>query len=88
MAGWGLVRRCWRAMHRAMSGDATETTLRRIALALDRIEAVAARPAPASSAADGAAFAQLSQRHQALVAETKAALADLDTLIADVGGAG
>ena len=71
-----------------MSADGAETAIQRIERALERIEAVAARPSYVSGAAKDRMLAELSQRHVTLLGETRAALGDLDQLIAIVGEQG
>jgi hypothetical protein len=68
-----------------MSSDATEIALGRIERALARIEAAAARPT--ANPFDNQAFAALSKRHEALLGETRAALAEVESLIQTAGSA-
>ena len=72
----------------AMSADGAETAIQRIERALERIEAAATRPSHSSGAAKDRMLAELSQRHEALLVESRAALGDLDQLIAIVGEQG
>ena len=67
-----------------MSADGAETAILRIERALERIEAAATRPAATSGAAKDRMLAELSQRHEALLVESRAALSDLDQLIATI----
>ena len=67
-----------RAIHALMTEDSTTQALARIDRALARIEA-ATRAKPAPAGADS--------RYQALRTRTQAALASLETVIAQAGGA-
>ena len=71
-----------------MSADGAETAINRIRRALERVEAASARPVAASGAAKDRMLAELSQRHEALLVETRAVLGDLNQLIAAVGEQG
>ena len=71
-----------------MSADGAETAILRIERALERIEAAATRPSHGSGATKDRMLAELSQRHEALLRETRAALGDLDQLISIVGEQG
>jgi hypothetical protein len=65
-------------MHPAMGDKRTEAALARIDRALGRIEAVAARPAPAPvPAADGA----LREAHDALRGKVATAIREIDQLL-------
>lgn len=64
-----------------MEGDRISQALARIEAASRRIEAVAARPAPAPAPMGDP---DLERRHAALRSEAGAALQDLDRLIADL----
>jgi hypothetical protein len=64
-----------------MTDNSITASLERINLALNRIEAVAARPKP-SAMPDG------DSRYQALRTRTQAALASLETVIAQIGSNG
>jgi hypothetical protein len=66
-----------RAIHHVMTEDSTTQALARIDRALARIEAAAQRK-PAATANDS--------RYQALRTRTQAALASLETVIAQAGG--
>jgi hypothetical protein len=65
----------------AMEGDRISQALARIEAASRRIEAVAARPAPAPAPKGDP---DLERRHAALRSEAGTALQDLDRLIADL----
>ena len=71
-----------------MSADGAKTVVQRIERALERIEAAATRPSHGSGAAKDRMLAELSQRHEALLVESRAALSDLDQLIATIGEQG
>lgn len=76
----------------AMSNDRFSSALKRIAAALDRIDAVAAAPlpsAPATNDNSGAELKALSERHARLREEATIALSALDAVItrsASTGG--
>jgi hypothetical protein len=64
-----------------MGTQDADSAILRIEQALARIEAAAARPVPKTAPG----LAELTQRHEALLKETRAAMADLDALIAQPG---
>jgi hypothetical protein len=70
-------------MPRPMSTEGVNAAIARIERALGRIEAASARIA-AAQAPDQPS--DLAQRHASLKRETEAALADLDQIIAKIGG--
>lgn len=68
-----------------MSDDQMSNALRRIAAAMERIEAVAVSPAPAPSEVDSEASERLNaltEKHAKLREETTIALSALDAVIA------
>lgn len=68
-----------------MSEDRLSSALRRIATAMERIEAVAVSPLPQTSAApaaDDEKLTELAARHAKLKEETTIALSALDAVIA------
>jgi hypothetical protein len=73
-------------MSLSMSDDRLASALSRIELAIARVEAAAQRPV--AQPEDGAQFTALSSRHEALKAETRAAIADIDALISLARGEG
>jgi hypothetical protein len=64
-----------------MGTQDADIAIHRIEQALARIEAAATRPVP--KPAPG--LAELTQRHEALLKETKAAMGEIDALIAQSG---
>ncbi len=81
----GFALRNSHAMTLIMSEDRLSAALARIDIALARLEAAASRPA-VSQGVDKEAVDALMARHMALKTEARAAIADIDNLIADVRG--
>jgi len=74
-----------------MSDDRFSSALKRIAAALDRIEAVAATPlpsAPATNDNNAAELAALTERHAKLREEATIALSALDAVITRAASSG
>jgi hypothetical protein len=71
-----------------MNNEDTEQVMLRIANAISRIEAAAARPSQAADTPEAGALAALQARHDTLRNETNAALIALDAVIhrAKAGG--